>query len=52
MPTASFSGNDISVLFPDKERTHDVAHEQHAKAPEAPQRAQPPAACSVEWQGG
>src|SRR4029078_10432709 len=32
--TAGFSGNDISVLFPDKEGTHDFAHEQHTKAPE------------------
>ena len=29
-----FSGNDISVLFPDKEGTRDFAHEQHTKAPE------------------
>src|SRR5512132_1549322 len=29
-----FSNNDISVLFPDKEGTHDFAHEQHTKAPE------------------
>jgi len=32
--TAGFSGNDISVLFPDKEGTRDFAHEQHTKAPE------------------
>jgi hypothetical protein len=31
---ASFSNNDISVLFPDKETTHDFAHEKHTKAPE------------------
>jgi hypothetical protein len=29
-----FSGNDISVLFPDKRGTKDFAHEQHTKAPE------------------
>jgi hypothetical protein len=32
--TAGFSGNDISVLLPDKEGTRDFAHEQHTKAPE------------------
>jgi hypothetical protein len=32
--SAGFSGNDISVLFPDKEGTRDFAHEQHTKAPE------------------
>ena len=32
--TAGFTGNDISVLFPDKEGTRDFAHEQHTKAPE------------------
>jgi hypothetical protein len=31
---AGFSGNDISVLFPDKEGTRDFAHEKHTKAPE------------------
>jgi hypothetical protein len=31
---AGFSGNDISVLFPDKQGTRDFAHEQHTKAPE------------------
>src|SRR5258707_9230745 len=31
---ASFSENDVSVLFPDKEGTKDFAHEQHTKAPE------------------
>jgi hypothetical protein len=29
-----FSGNDVSVLFPDKTGTKDFAHEQHTKAPE------------------
>lgn len=32
--TAGFSGNDISVLFPDKGGSRDFAHEQHTKAPE------------------
>jgi uncharacterized protein YcfJ len=31
---ARFSGNDISVLFPDKEGTRDFAHEKQTKAPE------------------
>ena len=31
---AGFSGNDISVLFPDRSGTRDFAHEQHTKAPE------------------
>jgi hypothetical protein len=31
---AGFSGNDISVLFPDKIGTRDFAHEKHTKAPE------------------
>jgi hypothetical protein len=31
---AGFSGNDISVLFPDKSGTRDFAHERHTKAPE------------------
>lgn len=31
---AGFSGNEISVLFPDKGTTRDFAHEQHTKAPE------------------
>ncbi len=31
---ASFSNNDISVLFPDKRTTHDFAHEKNTKAPE------------------
>lgn len=29
-----FSGNDISVLFPDKTGSRDFAHEQNTKAPE------------------
>jgi hypothetical protein len=32
--TAGFSGNDISVLFPDKEGSRDFAHEKNTKAPE------------------
>lgn len=32
--SAGFSTNDISVLFPDKESTHQFAHENHTKAPE------------------
>ena len=31
---AGFSDNDISVLFPDKESTHQFAHETNTKAPE------------------
>jgi len=31
---ASFSNNDISVLFPDKGTTRDFAHEKNTKAPE------------------
>lgn len=31
---SGFSGNDISVLFPDKSGTRDFAHEKHTKAPE------------------
>jgi len=34
LKAAGFSGNDISVLFPDKTVTRDCAHEQHTKAPE------------------
>ena len=34
LKAAGFSGDDISVLFPDKEGTRDFAHEQHTKAPE------------------
>jgi len=31
---AGFRGDDISVLFPDKQGTRDFAHEKHTKAPE------------------
>lgn len=31
---AGFSGNDISVLFPDKQGSRDFAHEKNTKAPE------------------
>lgn len=31
---AGFSSNDISALLPDKESTHQFAHEAHTKAPE------------------
>src|SRR5207344_1672699 len=34
LKTASFSNNDISVLFPDKDTSRDFAHEKHTKAPE------------------
>jgi len=34
LKAASFSHNDISVLFPDKSGTRDFAHEQNTKAPE------------------
>lgn len=34
LKAASFSNNDISVLFPDKSGTRDFAHEQNTKAPE------------------
>jgi hypothetical protein len=34
LKVAGFSGDDISVLFPDKEGSRDFAHEQHTKAPE------------------
>lgn len=34
LKNASFSNNDISVLFPDKETTRDFAHEKNTKAPE------------------
>src|SRR5512140_448672 len=34
LKSASFSNNDISVLFPDKGTTRDFAHEKHTKAPE------------------
>jgi hypothetical protein len=31
---AGFTGDDVSVLFPDRGGTRDFAHEQHTKAPE------------------
>ena len=31
---AGFSGDDVSVLLPDRGGSHDFAHEQHTKAPE------------------
>ena len=31
---AGFSSNDISVLFPDKDSTHEFSHEKNTKAPE------------------
>jgi hypothetical protein len=34
LKAASFSNNDISVLFPDKETSRDFAHEKNTKAPE------------------
>jgi hypothetical protein len=34
LKAAGFTGNDVSVLFPDKQSTRDFAHEQHTKAPE------------------
>jgi hypothetical protein len=34
LEAAGFSGNDVSVLFPDKSGTRDFAHEKHTKAPE------------------
>ena len=34
LKNASFSNNDISVLFPDKDSTRDFAHEKNTKAPE------------------
>src|SRR6188508_1018966 len=34
LQSAGFSGNDISVLFPDKHGTKDFAHEHNTKAPE------------------
>lgn len=34
LKAAGFSGNDISVLLPDKSGSKDFAHEQHTKAPE------------------
>jgi hypothetical protein len=34
LKSASFSSDDISVLFPDKDSTRDFAHEKNTKAPE------------------
>lgn len=34
LKAAGFSGNDISVLCPDKSGSRDFGHEQHTKAPE------------------
>jgi hypothetical protein len=34
LKAATFSNNDISVLFPDKDTTRDFAHEKNTKAPE------------------
>jgi hypothetical protein len=34
LQSASFSNNDISVLFPDQATTRDFAHEKNTKAPE------------------
>src|ERR1051325_11606920 len=31
---SGFTGDDVSVLFPDRAGTRDFAHEQHTKAPE------------------
>ena len=31
---SGFSSNDISVLFPDKDTTHQFSHEKNTKAPE------------------
>ena len=31
---SGFSSNDVSVLFPDKETTHEFSHEKNTKAPE------------------
>jgi hypothetical protein len=33
LKAGGFSGNDISVLYPDKAGTRDFAHEHHTKAP-------------------
>jgi hypothetical protein len=33
LKAAGFSGDDISVLYPDKATTKDFAHEKHTKAP-------------------
>lgn len=34
LTNGGFSTNDISVLFPDKESTHEFSHEKNTKAPE------------------
>src|ERR1700723_796330 len=34
LETASFSNNDVSVLFPENQGTRDFAHEKNTKAPE------------------
>lgn len=34
LTNSSFSANDISVLFPDKDSTHEFSHEKNTKAPE------------------
>jgi len=34
LTSSGFSGNDISVLFPDKDSTHEFSHEKNTKAPE------------------
>ena len=34
LKSAGFSGDDLSVLFPDKQGSREFAHEQHTKAPE------------------
>ena len=34
LTNSGFSSNDISVLFPDKETTHEFSHEKNTKAPE------------------
>lgn len=34
LKTAGFASDDISALFPDRQGSHDFAHEHHTKAPE------------------
>ena len=34
LKASNFSSNDISALFPDRESSHDFAHEKNTKAPE------------------
>lgn len=34
LTNSGFSANDISVLFPDKDTTHEFSHEKNTKAPE------------------